>query len=154
MSRKRPDIQVDLHLVLLRDGMVLLGKRLNAEFGTGQYHVPAGHLEADETVVDGILREGREETGISLSQDDVELIYVMHFRGKSDRLGLFFMAESWSGEIRNMEPLKCAGWEWIGVNNLPVNLVPYARKALTDILSDRRLGLFGWPDAPVGAASI
>src|SRR6185295_7080450 len=153
MPRKRPDIQVDLHLVLLRGGKVLLGKRLNAEFGTGQYHVPAGHLEADETVVDGIRREAREETGIGLSHDDVELVYVMHFRGESDRLGLFVTATHWTGEIQNSEPLKCAGWEWIDESNLPMSLVPYARHALTDILCGRRLGLFGWPDAPVGGAA-
>lgn len=149
MSAKRPDIHVDLHLVLLRDGRVLLGKRLNTAFGAGHYHVPAGNLEADETIVDGVLREAREETGLTLSNDDVELVYVMHFRGESDRLGLFFVAKRWTGEIRNLEPLKCAGWEWFDTNSLPENLVLYARHALMDILSNRRLGLFGWPRRPV-----
>ena len=145
MAKKRPDIHVDLHLVLLRDGMVLLGKRLNTTFGADHYHVPAGQLEADETVVEGVVREAREETGLDLAHDDVELIYVMHFRGRSDRLGLFFAAKRWTGEIQNLEPQKCAGWEWFDADSLPENLVPYARHALMDIMSNRRLGLFGWP---------
>jgi ADP-ribose pyrophosphatase YjhB (NUDIX family) len=148
ISERRPHVHVDLHLVLLREGKVLLGKRLNTRFGADQYHVPAGHLEADETVVDGIVREAREETGIALSSDDVDFAYVMHFRGESDRLGLFFTAKRWSGEIRNLEPLKCAGWEWFDTAQLPENLVPYARHALLDILSGRRLGLFGWTRQP------
>ena len=48
----RPDIHIDLHLVLLRDGCILMGERCNVEFGAGQYHVPAGHLEAGETIID------------------------------------------------------------------------------------------------------
>ena len=142
----RPDVHIDLHLVLIRDGRVLMGRRRNVVFGDGLYHVPAGRLEADETVVDGLLREALEETGIVLSPDDLDLVHVMHLRDGSDRLSLFFTAERWSGTIENREPEKCAGWEWLPVADLPGNTVPYARQALADILAGRRLGLFGWPD--------
>jgi 8-oxo-dGTP pyrophosphatase MutT (NUDIX family) len=77
----RPDVHIDLHLVLLRDGCVLMGKRLDTAFGAGQYHVPAGHLEVEETIVDGVIREAREETGIALAAEAVDLAYVLHFRG-------------------------------------------------------------------------
>ena len=140
----KPDIHIDLHLVLLHDGRALLGERRNTQFGAGQYHVPAGHLEINETIIDGIIREASEETGIKLTPEDIELAYVMHFRGKSDRLSLFFTAEHWSGEIENREPHKCAGWEWIPTDDLPANTVPYAKQAITDLLAGKRLGLFGW----------
>ncbi len=143
---RKPEVHVDLHLVLLRDGCVLIGKRLNTEFGAGQYHVPAGHLEVDETIIDGIIREAREETGIELAADAIDLAYVMHFRGESDRLSLFFIADRWQGNINNCEPEKCAGWEWIPTDALPENTVPYARHAIIDLLAGRRLGLFGWQD--------
>ena len=105
-----PDVHIDLHLVLLRMGCVLMGKRRNTAFAAGQYHVPAGRLEKHETIIDGIIREAREETGIELAAADIGLPYVMHFRGKSDRLSLFFQANRWSGEIANREPDKCEGW--------------------------------------------
>ena len=38
----RPDVHIDLHLVLLREDRVLMGERRNAIFANGQYHVPAG----------------------------------------------------------------------------------------------------------------
>jgi ADP-ribose pyrophosphatase YjhB (NUDIX family) len=141
----RPDVHIDLHLVLLRDGCVLMGKRLDTAFGAGQYHVPAGHLEVEETIVDGVIREAREETGIALAAEAVDLAYVLHFRGASDRLSLFFVADRWQGTIANREPEKCAGWEWIATSALPENTVAYARHALTELLAGRRLGLFGWP---------
>ena len=146
MAMSRPDIHIDLHLVLLRDGHVLMGRRRNTVFAAGKYHVPAGRLEAGETIVDGIIREAREETGIALSPDDIDLVHVIHLRGKSDRLSLFFTADRWSGEIENREPEKCAGWEWLPVAGLPDDTVPYARQAIADIVAGRRLGLFGWPD--------
>ena len=139
-----PDIHIDLHLVLLHDGCILMGERCNTEFGAGQYHVPAGHLEIDESIIDGIIREASEEMGIKLTAENIELAFVMHFRGESDRLSLFFKADHWSGEVEIREPHKCAGWEWIPVTDLPANTVPYARQAITDLLAGMRLGLFGW----------
>ena len=141
----RPDVHIDLHLVLLRDGCILMGERRNVAFGSGQYHVPAGHLEADETIIDGIIREAGEETGITLAPGDLDLAYVMHFRGVSDRLSLFFTAKSWRGEIETREPDKCAGWQWLPLATLPANIVPYARQAIADLTSGKRVGLFGWP---------
>ena len=143
----RPDVHIDLHLVLLRDGCVLMGERRNAEFGAGQYHVPAGHLEAGETIIDGIVREAAEETGIVLAPADLNLAYVMHFRGASDRLSLFFTAESWTGEIETREPDKCAGWQWLPLAALPANVVPYARRAIADLISGKSVGVFGWSEA-------
>ena len=140
----RPDIHVDLHLVLLRDGCILMGERRNAEFGAGQYHVPAGRLEAGETIIDGIIREAGEEAGISLAPGHLDLAYVMHFRGTSDRLSLFFTAKSWWGDIETREPDKCAGWQWLPLTALPANVVPYARQAIADLISGKRVGLFGW----------
>lgn len=147
----RPDIHVDLHLVLLRGGRVLMGRRRNTVFASGQYHVPAGRLEVDESIIDGIIRETMEEVGIGLSPDDIELVHVIHLRDKSDRLSLFFTADRWSGEIENREPDKCAGWEWLPVAELPGDTVPYARQAIADIVAGRGLGLFGWPGRPPDA---
>ena len=141
----RPDIHIDLHLVLLREGRILMGRRRNTEFAAGQYHVPAGRLEADETVTDGIIREALEEAGIAIAPEDLDLVHMLHFRGRTDRLSLFFGAGRWRGEIENREPDKCHGWEWLPVDDLPTDTVLYARQAIGDILAGRRLGLYGWP---------
>ena len=68
----------------------------------------------------------------------------MHFRGASDRLSLFFTAKRWRGEIDAREPDKCAGWQWLPLTALPANIVPYARQAIDDLMSGKRVGVFGW----------
>lgn len=140
----KPDVRVDLHLVLLRNGRILMGERRNSAFASGQYHVPAGHLELGETIIDGLIREAREETGIAIAPEDVNLAYVMHVHEPVDRLSMFFAVNRWSGKIENCEPDKCAGWEWKPVSALPANTVPYAREAIADIVAEKRLGVFGW----------
>lgn len=143
----KPDVYIDLHLVLMKDGHLLLGKRLGGKYGAGQYHVPAGHLEQDETMVDGIIRETQEEVGIQLRHNDLDLAYVLHFRGETDRMSIFFSANRWDGEIENLEPDKCAGWEWHATDNLPHDMVPYAKYAIDHFFSGQRMGLFGWPNS-------
>ena len=132
----------DLHLIL-RDGpRVLFGLRRNTGFADGLYHLPAGHLEADETIIAGTLREAKEELGIEIAPADLELVHTMHLR--EGRLSLFFEVRDWSGEISNAEPDKCAALTWMARDALPQNLVPYARAALERIQSGQRLSTFGW----------
>lgn len=140
----KPEISIGVHLFLWQKGRVLMGMRRNVRFGSGDYCVPSGKLERNETVVEGLLREAQEECGITLAPDDIELAHTMHFRGTSDWLFLFFTGARWSGEIENREPDKCAGWEWIDPRALPENTVSYARRALTGISAGRRFSVFGW----------
>jgi len=140
----KPDVFIDLHLVLIRHSKFLMGERRNTRFGAGQYHVPAGHLEPDESIIDGIIREAREETGITIRAEELDLAHVMHFRGASDRLSLFFTARRWTSDIENRVPGKCAGWHWLPLDDLPANTIPYAKAAIAHIQAGERVGLFGW----------
>lgn len=132
----------DLHLILRDGGKVLLGLRQNTGFSDGLYHLPAGHLEPDETIVAGAAREAKEELGIDIAVADLDLVHTMHQR--EERLSLFFEVRGWSGEISNAEPDKCAALAWISCDALPENLVPYARAALEQIQRGQRLSTFGW----------
>lgn len=63
---------VDLHLILRRyDGRILLMRRANTGYGDGQLHLPSGHLEPEENVVDGVIREAHEEVGVAVDPDDL-----------------------------------------------------------------------------------
>ena len=141
----------DLHLILRDGGKVLLGLRQNTGFADGLYHLPAGHLEPDESIVAGAAREAKEELGIDIVPGDLDLVHTMHQR--EGRLSLFFDVRSWSGEIHNAEPGKCAVLAWVSCDGLPENLVAYARAALAHIRDGQRVSTFGWErDAP-GIAS-
>ena len=141
--KDRFKVIVDVHLFLLRDGKILLGKRQNTGFSDGMYHMPAGHLEAGETFVTAILREAEEELGLQLNAQDIELAYVLHHH---DRVGLFFTASNLQQEPKNMEPEKCAALTWFDLNALPDNIVAYAKCALDDFRAGKKFGVFGWDD--------
>ncbi|MFF3854029.1 NUDIX domain-containing protein [Micromonospora sp. NPDC002575] len=130
---------VDLHLIL-RDGhsRILLGERQNTGWADGQLGLPSGHLEDDESASTGAAREAEEEIGVLIKADELRLVHLMHHRTNSGRVALFFEARSWSGEITNTEPDKCAGWDFYDLADLPANVVPYVAEALRHVAAGQR----------------
>jgi 8-oxo-dGTP diphosphatase len=57
--------------VLLEDDRILLARRASSEF-RGRWYIPAGFVEADETVEAAAVREAKEETGL-----DVEIVSLL-----------------------------------------------------------------------------
>jgi 8-oxo-dGTP diphosphatase len=49
--------------------MILLLERSGTGYADGQLCPPSGHLEAGESVVQGAIREAREETGVLIDPD-------------------------------------------------------------------------------------
>ena len=135
---------VDVHAVLARDGQILLGRRQNTGFADGLYHLPAGHLETGESVVEGLVREVREELGVHLNSGSVRFAHVMHSASSTGRVAFFFVADDWVGTPSNQEPVKCSEIAWFGWGDLPHQMVPYARVALDHIRAGTNFSTFGW----------
>lgn len=111
--------RVGVGVFVLRDGRVLMGRRLGAH-GAGSWALPGGHLEAGESVEQCAARELLEETG---------LVAQAWQRGpcSSDLIGpdalhyvtLFVIAKGVSGEAQRREPHKCESWTWQRWDALP-----------------------------------
>jgi 8-oxo-dGTP pyrophosphatase MutT (NUDIX family) len=139
----------DVHLLLTDSaGRVLFGLRRNTGLMDGTYHVPAGHLEAGESVVDALIREAREELGITISPEDVEFAHVMHSNVTSGRASFFFRVRQWDGIPVNREPHKCSELRWFGLDDLPEALNSYCRAVLSDIATGSHFSLCGWEAQP------
>ena len=121
------------YLILINDEKILLGRRINTGYYDGWYTVPSGHVEAGELPLDGLLREGLEEVGITLNKEDVKLVHTM-YRTKHDETGdradYFFVVDKWRGEIQNMEPHKCDDLGWFPLDELPENVMHHVGVAL------------------------
>jgi ADP-ribose pyrophosphatase YjhB (NUDIX family) len=135
---------VDLHLVLRRGDQILLGKRINTGYGDGAYALPAGHLEEGESATRGIVREAEEEVRVRIDPADLVLRHVRHHCTTSGRVGLFFEASRWTGEIENGEPDQCEGWAWFDLDALPDSVVPYMAESLRHIRSGVDYSERGW----------
>ena len=86
MAASRHQLTTDVHLVLLKGNDVLFGCRQNTGYEDGAYHLPSGHLEAGESVVAALIREAKEEIGITIRPEVVEFAHVMHNSASQRRL--------------------------------------------------------------------
>ncbi|MEX5633871.1 NUDIX hydrolase [Parafrankia sp. FMc2] len=140
----RHQLTTDVHLVLIDDDRVLFGRRQNTGYEDGAYHLPSGHLEAGESVVMALIREAKEEVGITIRPEAVEFAHVMHNSSSGGRAAFFFMVREWEGEPENREPEKCSELAWFPLDALPEHLIAYCRTALERITADRPFSIYGW----------
>jgi 8-oxo-dGTP pyrophosphatase MutT (NUDIX family) len=136
---------IGVHLYLQRtDGTVLLGLRHpDSGFAPSTWHVLAGHCE-QESAITCLIREAREEAGLLIQPQDVELVHVVHHidqAGDQPRMGLFFRVRTWTGEP---QPDKCTQWKFWDPAALPEDLVPYTRVVIEGILAGHRYSETGW----------
>ena len=101
-------------LCLLTDGdRVLLQNRVNNDWKG--YALPGGHVERGESFVDAVIREMREETGLTVIAP--KLAGVKQFPIEGGRyLVLLFRATRYTGELRSSEEGQMA---WIARDRLP-----------------------------------
>lgn len=119
---ERLKLKVAVYIFLIKDGKILLGRRFKTGWMDGKYGLPSGHLEENETLMEGLIREVREETGVELVPENVEFVHVMH--RKSIYIDLFFVAKDWSGEPKITEEDKCDDMNWFPLDSLPENIIP------------------------------
>jgi 8-oxo-dGTP diphosphatase len=108
---------------------VLLLRRARSGYRDGQLGLPAGHLEADEDLVAALVRELREELGITVDDHDVRLDVVVHSWAEdeddSDHLHLFFGVARWGATPVIAEPDTCTDLLWADLDHLPADVVDH-----------------------------
>jgi XTP/dITP diphosphohydrolase len=134
-----------VHLFLERGNQVLLLRRYNTGYSDGEYSVVAGHIDGGEDVYAAMIREAREEAGITVARRDVEAVHVMHRQSDGgEQMDWFFRCAEWDGEVTNAEPNKCDDLRWFDADSLPPNTIPYIRAALENYKNGVKFSVYGW----------
>ena len=120
---------VDVHLLLLRDGDVLLGRRANTGYGDGAYEPPSGRLAERETLVEAAVRVAAAQIGIGLDPARVTLAHVMHDVSGAGRMAFFLTADGWAGEVGTAAS-SYSDFGWFPLYQLPANMIDRARVAV------------------------
>ncbi len=131
---------------LLRQGdTVLLQKRQNTGFGDGFYSLIGGHVDAGENVREALLREAREEIGVSILPDEARFSLFLHRKTpKGVFLNFFFEVSNWRGIPAICEPHKASDLAFFNAQNLPENTLDYIRHAIDCIQRSVREDYLGW----------
>ena len=100
-------------LCLIEDGnKILLQNRIKKDWQG--YALPGGHVESGESFVDAVIREMKEETGLTVM--DPKLAGVKQFPIENGRyVVLLFKATHWSGDLVSSAE---GHMEWIAYDNL------------------------------------
>ncbi len=107
-----------------------------AEYLDNQYDLPGGHLESGEDLYDAMIREAKEELGIEIEREDMQMVHIYHHFEK-DMLKFVFRVKKFKNEIQNLEPEKCKELKWVDIENLPNNTISGIRSELEYIKSKK-----------------
>lgn len=137
---------VDVHVILRRNGRILLLRRAGDTYASGQLCLPSGHVDEGESVLAAAVRETIEETAISL--DPAMLLHVLSIHQRNPgsrhaRIGFGFTPREWDGEPVNAEPDMHSELIWADPGSLPPDTVGYAA-VITAVEHGLTFTLNGW----------
>jgi 8-oxo-dGTP diphosphatase len=135
---------VSVYLIFIEDDKILLQRRFNTGYEDGNYSLPAGHLEDNESITQALVREIKEEINLDLKPEDVELVHIMHRKENDIRVDLFFTTKKYQGKPRNAEPDRCDDLSWFSLDNLPKNIIPYIKQVIESYFHKILYSERGW----------
>ena len=130
--------------IMIKDGdKVLLGHRSEKYGDTGgiyepeSWTFPGGKQEYNETIIEGAIRETKEETNLDIS--DLEIFNAVDdIQPSKHYITIQLITNKFSGELINLEPNKHDQWDWFRLDNLPSNLYTPTRKFIQEYLNRSR----------------
>ena len=115
MKREYPETPlVGIGAVILDRDRVVLVKRRFPPFG-GEWSIPGGRLETGETLHQGVIREAREETGLTVEPSELLGVFDRLLRDGAGRILyhyvlIDFLCRRLAGELQAGEDAGEARW--------------------------------------------
>ena len=135
---------VATHLILKREGRVLLQLRQNTGYCDGEWGLISGHVEVGEPARLAMAREAFEEAGIVIAPQDLSFAHLAHTRTNRTDTALFFFCERWKGEPSIRESDKCAALDYFPLDALPEKTVDTVRRTLLAVARGEPYSELGW----------
>ncbi len=136
--RYKSMLVVDIMLTRINDRgkeEVLLSLRKNTGHQDGKYELPGGHVDEGEDLMQGMVREAKEELNIDIDKKDLKIAHILHnYRG--DRVNFILTTEKYNGELKIGEPEKCEKLEWFEMDDLPENIPVKVKNCIEEINSN------------------
>jgi ADP-ribose pyrophosphatase YjhB (NUDIX family) len=137
---------VDVHLLLVSNGDMLLGRRANTGYGDGAFEPPSGRLAERETLVEAAVRVAAAQMGIALDPARVSLAHVLHDVSGAGRMAFFLTAAGWADEACPLPPIQgtrdYSDFGWYPLTDLPANMIDRARVAVRNYAAGARFSTY------------
>ena len=131
-----PYISLSVAVILEEQDKVLMLHRHATGYRDGNWCLPSGRVEADEFPLQAVIREAKEEVGVTIiSPKFMNIVAVQSSEDYAkgipwNQIGIFFYANQWEGELVNAEPHKHDKMELFDPRQLPHNVLPAAQKGI------------------------
>jgi 8-oxo-dGTP pyrophosphatase MutT (NUDIX family) len=131
--------------MLTKDEKICMLRRKGTGWMDGSFSIPAGGLDAGETIQAAAIREAYEEVGVRIAPDNLRYVHTLHSQTNASAwVGHFFEATVWNGTAVLREPEKHADLQWWPINKLPSETIPYVRQAIQAVATRTPYSEFGW----------
>ena len=103
--------------IITEKGKIILVKRDIDPF-KGEWCIPGGHVQYEETVEEAAIRESKEETGLEIELDEILGVYSKPGRDpRGNVVTITFKAHSVGGNLK--ASTDAAEAKWFDLDNLP-----------------------------------
>ena len=116
------------------ENYVLISNRKNRRQFSDFWEFPGGKVEKQESLIEALLRETKEELGLLLNSSCVApLSFSVDTSSEQETLLLLFICRKWNGQPRGMEGQEL---KWVKPLDLSQYKMPPANIFLNSILRD------------------
>ena len=97
----------------------------------GTWSLPGGNVEYGETFEEAGAREAKEEAGIDIDVNDIEVFCLQTDLNEfAHYVSAGMLARNFEGIPQVMEPDELQAWRWFDVNELPTNIFSASKKTI------------------------
>lgn len=135
MKTKRFHLLCSVQLLLIDKEKILLLRRFNTGWMDGKHGLVAGHIDGGEDIKKAMIREAKEESGITINEKDLDVVHTMHRisnneNGNIEYIDIFFTAGKWTGKPYVAETNRADEVAWYSLNKLPTTLMGHIKQAI------------------------
>uniref|UniRef100_UPI00046ACCDC NUDIX domain-containing protein n=1 Tax=Brucella intermedia TaxID=94625 RepID=UPI00046ACCDC len=97
-ERIRYQMSASVFVMLIKEGEICMLRRKGTGWMDGSFSIPAGGLDAGETIRAAAAREAYEEVGVNIAPENLHYVHTLHSKTEGRTwLGHFFQATIWEG---------------------------------------------------------
>lgn len=144
-ERTRHKQSSSVFVILAKNERICMLRRKATGWMDGSLSIPAGGLDAGETIRSAAIREAYEEVGVRIAPENLQYVHTLHSTTNDQTwIGHFFQTTIWEGDPILRERDKHEDVQWQPLTALPSETIPYIRQALSCIARQQNYSEYGW----------